>query len=87
MVRFFHIEEDENYVLTLTDPAFKGQVMNDKIVSIEYNEKRRIITCGTKMGCVVMWKQRAFQTESPIDSDGWEGMPVQKAQSGPIFQL
>jgi intraflagellar transport protein 140 len=56
MVRLFHIGTDENYVLSLAEPAFKGQVLNDKIVSIEYNARRRIIACGTKNGFIIMWK-------------------------------
>ena len=83
----FNIENDENYVLTLAEPSFKGQVFNDKIVSIEYNARRRIISCGTKNGYIVMWKCKQFTTESPTDSDGWEGMPCMKAQGGPITQL
>lgn len=87
MVRMFNIENDENYVLTLADSAFKGQVFNDKIVSIQYNARRRIISCGTKNGHIVMWKCKQFTTESPTDSDGWEGMPCVKAQGGPITSL
>jgi intraflagellar transport protein 140 len=34
MVRMFNIENDENYVLTLAEPSFKGQCFSDKIVSI-----------------------------------------------------
>ena len=83
----FNIENDENYVLTLAEPSFKNQVFNDKIVSIEYNAKRRIISCGTKNGYIVMWKCKQFTTESPTDSEGWEGMPCIKAQGGPINQL
>ena len=37
VVRLFHIEQDENYFLSLADPAFKGKVINDKIISIEFN--------------------------------------------------
>ena len=87
MVRMFNIKNDENYVLTLADSSFKGQVFNDKIVSIQYNSRRRIISCGTKDGHIVMWKCKQFTTESPTDSDGWEGMPCIKAQGGPITQL
>ena len=87
MVRMFNIENDENYVLTLAESSFKGQVLNDKIVSIEYNNRRRIISCGTRNGFIVMWKCKQFTTESPTDSDGWEGMPCMRAQGGPITQL
>ena len=84
MVRMFNIENDENYVLTLAEPSFKGQVYNDKIVSIEYNSRRRIISCGTKNGFIVMWKCKQQSAESPTDSEGWEGMPCIKAKMGPI---
>lgn len=84
MVRMFNIESDENYVLTLGEASFKGQVFNDKIVSIEYNQRRRIISCGTKNGYIVMWKCKLFSTESPSDSEGWEGMPCIKAKCGPV---
>lgn len=88
MVRLFHIGSDENYVLSLAEPAFKGQVLNDKIVSIEYNPRRRIIACGTKNGFIIMWKCKQFSAESPQDSDGWEGMPCKRASAGlPITRL
>ena len=87
MVRMYNIENDENYVLTLAEPSFKGQVINDKIVSIEWNPKRRIVACGTLKGYIVMWKCKQFTAESPTDDEGWEGMPCIKAQGGPITQL
>lgn len=87
MVRMFNIESDENYVLSLAEPSFKGQVLNDKIISIEYNARRRIIACGTRDGYIVMWKCKQFSAESPSDSDGWEGMPCKKAAGLPVSQL
>lgn len=83
----FNIESDENYVLSLAEPSFKGQVLNDKIISIEYNARRRIVSCGTRDGYIVMWKCKQFSAESPSDSDGWEGMPCKKAAGLPVTQL
>lgn len=85
MVRMFSIENDENYVLTLSESIFKNQVLNDKVMSIEYNAKRRIISCGTKGGFILMWKQKQFTSESPTDSEGWEALPCQRARQGPII--
>ena len=34
-----------------------------------------------------MWKCKQFSTESPSDSDGWEGLPCINARNGPISQL
>ncbi len=47
MIRLFNLEKDENYVLTLADENFKGKLLTDRITSIAYNSKRRLITCGT----------------------------------------
>lgn len=37
MIRMFNIASDENYVLTLADPAFRSQCFQDKINTISYN--------------------------------------------------
>jgi len=56
MLRLFNIEKDENYVLTLADPIFGGSLMGDKILCVDYNNKKRILACGTHGGYIVMWK-------------------------------
>jgi len=58
MIRLFNIDQDENYVLTLAESAFGGQLISDKIVTINYNYRRRILAAGTKNGYIVMWKCR-----------------------------
>jgi len=49
--------------------------MMDKIVSVAYNSKKRILAAGTKNGFIVMWKCKSMTSDSPIDSDGWEAKP------------
>lgn len=56
MIRLLNIEQDENYVLTLAEAAFAGLLFQDKIISIAYNYKKRILSGGTKNGYIVMWK-------------------------------
>jgi len=56
MIRFLHLEEDQTYVLTLSEPIFDGKLFKDKIVTISYNQKKRILAAGTKDGYVAMWK-------------------------------
>jgi len=55
MIRMFNIETDENYVLTLAESAFQGLLFQDKIVTVSYNSRKRILTGGTKNGYIVMW--------------------------------
>lgn len=78
MIRLFNIDADENYVLTLAESIFRGQLFNDKINCIAYNPRKRILVGGTKNGYVVMWKCRQMTAESPDTSDGWEALPVVK---------
>jgi intraflagellar transport protein 140 len=75
MIRLLHLGEDETYVLTLAEDAFGEALMTDKIVSISYNSKRRILAGGTKNGHIVMWKCKSMTTDSPADSEGWEAKP------------
>ena len=56
MIRMFNIESDENYILSLAEPAFANQLFQDKIITLTYNKRKRMLTGGTKNGYVVMWK-------------------------------
>ena len=62
-------------MLTLAEPAFGGQCLNDKIMSISYNPKKRILSGGTKNGHIVLWKCKTMSAESPSSSEGWEAKP------------
>jgi len=87
MIRLFHIEKDENYVLTLGEAAFGGLLFQDKIVSVSYNSRRRILAAGTKNGYICMWKCKQASAESPDASEGWEARPPIKAQGGPLTEV
>ena len=75
MVRLLHLEEDETYVLTLSEEIFDGKLFKDKIVTVNYNQKKRILAAGTKDGYIVMWKCKSMSASSPSSSDGWEAKP------------
>jgi len=81
MVRLLHLEEDETYLLTLSEDAFENKLMRDKIVSVAYNSKKRILAAGTKDGYVIMWKCKSMSTKSPSSADGWEAKPPFKAKT------
>lgn len=82
MIRMFNLEQDETYVLMMADPIFGDELMNDKITSLAYNPKRRILAGGTRSGHIVMWKCKSMSTDSPITSEGWEAKAPFKANSG-----
>jgi len=72
MIRLINIEAEDNYVLTLAESAFGGRLLQDKILHIDYNYKKRLLAGGTKDGYIVMWKCKSVSTISPTTSDGWE---------------
>ena len=85
MLRFWHLENDENYVLTLFDveQAIGGlNTFTDKIVSIKYESKGKVLIGGTKEGKVLFWKNQGFGNSSPSDSDQWKAMPFISMASG-----
>mmetsp|Transcript_22979 Transcript_22979/g.22335 ORF Transcript_22979/g.22335 Transcript_22979/m.22335 type:complete len:250 (+) Transcript_22979:355-1104(+) len=88
MIRMLNIEADENYVLTLAENAFQNLLYQDKIISVSYNYRRRILSAGTKGGYIVMWKCKQMSAESPISSEGWDARPPIKSQAnGHISKL
>mmetsp|Transcript_4514 Transcript_4514/g.3000 ORF Transcript_4514/g.3000 Transcript_4514/m.3000 type:complete len:241 (-) Transcript_4514:3266-3988(-) len=87
MIRMFNIETDENYVLTLAESAFQGLLFQDKIVTVSYNSRKRILTGGTKNGYIVMWKCKQMSAESPSSSEGWEARAPMRAKGPNISQI
>lgn len=85
MLRFWHLENDENYVLTLFDveQVIGGlNTFTDKIISIKYENKGKVLVGGTKEGKVLFWKHQGFGNSSPSDSDQWKAMPFISMDQG-----
>ena len=71
MIRFWHLEADENYALTVFDiPPGEDEGSNftsDKISSVVYDSRGRSLVAGTKEGKLLFWKNMALGNDSPID--------------------
>ena len=91
MLRGWHIESDENYVLTLAavEENNRGvKMMTDKVTCIKYDDKGRVLVGGTKHGYGLFWKNMAYGEESPSDGDQWKVLPlVQVAKDEPVSQI
>ena len=60
MIRLWHLEEDENYVMTLHDVQEQNKdvnVLNDKICCLAYDRRSRVLIGGTKEGRILFWRQ------------------------------
>jgi len=87
IIRLFNIEADENYHLSVNESAFQGQLFNDKINTISFNPKKRILSAGTKNGFIIMWKCKVMSAQSPTDDSGWQALPPVKASQQAITNL
>lgn len=91
MLRAWHIEADENYLLTLagveeSNPGVKMHL--DNITCISYDEKGKVLVGGTQAGYGLFWKSAAFGEESPTDTDQWKCLPlIQVGKTEPVTQI
>lgn len=80
MIRFWHLEADENYSLTVFDilkvDLEKVNMGSDKISSIVYDNRGRSLVAGTREGRLMFWKNMALGTDSPLDKDQWSPQPI-----------
>ncbi|EKX53449.1 hypothetical protein GUITHDRAFT_84428 [Guillardia theta CCMP2712] len=70
LLRFWKLSEDENYVLRVSDPKVPP---DDKIHSVAYSEKRRILCAGTSKGYVLFWSHNISSSQSS-SADDWYPM-------------
>lgn len=80
MIRFWHLETDENYNLTVFDvlnaDSLGINMGGDKISSIVYDNRGRSLVAGTREGRLLFWKNMALGTDSPVDKDQWNPQPI-----------
>jgi intraflagellar transport protein 140 len=78
MIRFWHLEQDENYALTVFDVLNNEDGTSfaaDKISSIVYDGRGRSLVAGTRDGRLLFWKNMALGSESPVDKEQWSPQP------------
>lgn len=80
MIRFWNLDEDENYVLTL----FDQDIRNDKIHLIQFENKSKLMIGGTQEGKLVFWKNRS---ELFVDSEYWKVTKSEIQHQGPVKDL
>lgn len=77
MVRLWHLDADENYVLTLFDFGLNS----DKINHIKYENKGKLMVAGTKEGRVVFWKN---SNEMFSEGENWQSIKSDITGPGPV---
>lgn len=90
LLRAWHLEKDENYVMTLSEAeeSNKGEsLLHDKILCISYDERNKILAAGTKGGYGIFWKNMLPGNDSPSDNVQWKVLPLIKFGADPVTQL
>jgi len=75
LVRMWHLEEDENYILSYSNGAESSRFSNDKLTKIVYSKQNKLLIAGTMEGRLIFWKNMYFGNESPTETDQWTSMP------------
>ena len=90
ILRAWHIESDENYLLTLADVEDKNpgsKLMADKVIGIKYDSRNKVLIGGSKSGNAFFWKNNCYGNESPYDNDQWRSLPLISLGNEPVTQI
>lgn len=82
MIRFWHVEKDINYQLSLKDKEIHASTEGEVLTCLDFNPQKRMIVCGTNSGRVIMWRrinagadkdnnpESEWEPLAPIDTHG-----------------
>ena len=72
MVRFFYLDTDQSYMISINDHPL-GEISNeDSFSCLDFNFRKRILIVGGVKGKVYMWKCTLTSNIIPVSSECWE---------------
>jgi len=84
VVRLWHLEQEDNYVLSLQDAKHQA-IPKDVITCIAFNPRKRVLAAGTLAGRVVFWRwvgRSAASGGGDPSADDWEVLPPVETNYG-----
>jgi intraflagellar transport protein 140 len=82
LVRLWHLEKEDNYVLSLSDPKHMA-IPKDIITCLAFNPTKRVLCAGTLAGRVVFWRFIGrSNTGADPSAEDWEVMPPVETNYG-----
>lgn len=75
IVRFWNIADDESYIVSLQGIDERNSFAGDKVTSIDFNPRKRVLACGTRGGRVVQWRCSQL-SGAPKSEAAWQVLPV-----------
>lgn len=75
IVRLWNLADDESYILTLQGVDERNSLAGDKVTSIDFNPRKRVLATGTRGGRVVQWRCSTLEGTARSDTC-WQVLPV-----------
>jgi intraflagellar transport protein 140 len=95
-VRFWDLSHNSNYLLSLSmhnigaASGTRKISKADRIITIDYNPRKRVLAAGTRDGNVVMWKNLAVApsaTKDDVSTKAKSASPSQKRKTSSAFNV
>ena len=71
-VRFFFLETDQSYFVTMTGHELGKMQTEDQFTCIDFSFRKRTLIVGSAKGKVYMWKCNLTANIIPVSADSWE---------------
>ena len=84
LIRVWNIDENENYVITAESPEGEGRVA-ERVLSIAYNPRKRVICGGTRSGKVIFWQYCGG--EQSTSEEDWDVLAEVKMERVGVSEL
>lgn len=72
LVRFFYLETDQSYFVSMAAHELGRVQAEDSFTCIDFNYRKRILIVGSARGRVYMWKCNLTASIIPVSGDAWE---------------
>ena len=72
LVRFFYLDTDQSYIISLNDHHLGDNTAEDNFTCLDFNYRKRILAVGGTKGKVYMWKCTATNNMIPVSPECWE---------------
>jgi len=75
IVRLWNLADDESYILSLQGIDERNSLAGDKVTSVDFNPRKRVLATGTRGGRVVQWRCSTL-SGTPKTETNWQVLPV-----------
>ena len=72
IVRFFYLDTDQYYMISITDHPLGSINSEDSFSCLDFSSRRRVLIVGGVKGKVYMWKCNLTTNIIPISAEAWE---------------